>query len=78
MKENEHLHCSFCGKPEELTKRLIAGPNGLYICDECVEVCRDVMKEDAEKTGTNTEVKLLKPAEIKEKLDEYLLRKRKK
>ena len=73
MKENEHLHCSFCGKPEELTKRLIAGPNGLYICDECVEVCRDVMKEDVEKAGGSTEIKLLKPAEIKQKLDEYII-----
>lgn len=73
MKENEHLHCSFCGKPEELTKRLIAGPNGLYICDECIEVCRDVMNEDVEKSKEGKEVKLLKPAEIKAKLDEYII-----
>ena len=51
MKENnEQLICSFCGKPKELAKRLIAGPNGVYICDECVEVCREVMKEDSLKT----------------------------
>ena len=73
MKDNEHLHCSFCGKPEELTNRLIAGPNGLYICDECIEVCRDVMKEDATKENKQTEVKLLKPLEIKERLDEYII-----
>ena len=73
MKENEHLHCSFCGKPEELTKRLIAGPSGIYICDECVEVCRDVMKEDVEKTSESSQVQLLKPAEIKAKLDEYII-----
>ena len=74
MKENkEQLFCSFCGKPEELTKRLIAGPNGVYICDECVEICRDVMKEDDAKSGTKQEVKLLKPVEIKEKLDEYIV-----
>ncbi len=73
MKENEHLHCSFCGKPEELTKRLIAGPNGLYICDECIEVCRDVMKEESQAEEKATETKLLKPAEIKEKLDEYII-----
>lgn len=73
MKDNEHLHCSFCGKPEELTKRLIAGPNGLYICDECVEVCRDVMKEESESKGESTQVNLLKPSEIKEKLDEYII-----
>ena len=74
MKENkEQLFCSFCGKPEELTKRLIAGPNGVYICDECVEICRDVMKEDDAKSGTKQEVNLLKPVEIKEKLDEYIV-----
>ena len=73
MKDNEHLHCSFCGKPEELTKRLIAGPSGIYICDECIEVCRDVLKEDQKADGKETSVKLLKPAEIKSKLDEYII-----
>ena len=73
MKDNEHLHCSFCGKPQELVKRIIAGPNGIYICDECIEVCRDVMKEENEKKSDKTQVKLLKPAEIKDKLDEYII-----
>ena len=73
MKETEHLHCSFCGKPEELTKRLIAGPNGVYICDECIEICRDVMKEEKDNTNEKEPVQLLKPAEIKDKLDEYIV-----
>ena len=73
MKENEHLHCSFCGKPEELTKRLIAGPNGVYICDECVEICRDVIKEQAENKESSEAINLLKPSQIKEKLDEYIV-----
>ncbi|MBE5737311.1 MAG: ATP-dependent Clp protease ATP-binding subunit ClpX [Clostridiales bacterium] len=73
MKENEHLHCSFCGKPEELTKRLIAGPNGVYICDECVEICRDVIKEQAENKESAEAINLLKPSQIKEKLDEYIV-----
>jgi ATP-dependent Clp protease ATP-binding subunit ClpX len=73
MKDNEHLHCSFCGKPEELTKRLVAGPNGLYICDECIEVCRDVMKEENEKAQESKQVELLKPTEIKQRLDEYII-----
>ena len=73
MKETEHLHCSFCGKPEELTKRLIAGPNGVYICDECIEICRDVMKEEKDKTNEKECIQLLKPAEIKDKLDEYIV-----
>ncbi len=73
MKDNEQLNCSFCGKPKELTRRLIAGPNGIYICDECVEVCREVMSEDDAKGETKGEVKLLKPAEIKARLDEYIV-----
>ncbi len=74
MKETQdQLFCSFCGKPKELTKRLIAGPNGIYICDECIEICRDVMQEDNVKAGESQPVKLLKPAEIKEKLDEYII-----
>lgn len=73
MKDNEHLHCSFCGKPQELVKRIIAGPNGIYICDECIEVCRDVMKEENEKKSDKTQIKLLKPAEIKDRLDEYII-----
>ena len=73
MKDTEHLHCSFCGKPEEMTKRLIAGPNGVYICDECIEICRDVMKEESDKTNDNASINLLKPAEIKDKLDEFIV-----
>ncbi len=73
MKDKDQLFCSFCGKPKELTKRLIAGPNGIYICDECVEICRDVIREDSEKPETSTGVGLLKPAEIKKKLDEYII-----
>ncbi len=72
MKENENQYCSFCGKPKEMTRRLIAGPNGVFICDECIEVCREVMKED-ENVGTEESVNLLKPAEIKAKLDEYIV-----
>ncbi len=73
MKDTEHLHCSFCGKPEEMTKRLVAGPNGVYICDECIEICRDVIKEESDKTNEKECVRLLKPAEIKDKLDEFIV-----
>ena len=73
MKDNEQLFCSFCGKPKELTNRLIAGPNGIYICDECVDVCREVMKEDQAKDTDKEVVELLRPAEIKAKLDEYIV-----
>ena len=73
MKNNDQeLYCSFCGKAKELAKKLIAGPNGIYICDECVEVCREVIREDENKRGGN-EFTLLKPAEIKARLDEYIV-----
>ncbi len=73
MKDNDQLFCSFCGKPKERTKRLVAGPNGLYICDECVEICQEVLKEDATLDVKTESVKLLKPVEIKSKLDEYII-----
>lgn len=73
-KDKDQLFCSFCGKPKELVKRLIAGPNGIYICDECIEVCREVMKEDEKKENGGAEkVSLLKPTEIKSRLDEYII-----
>ena len=50
MKEiNEQLTCSFCGKPKEMVERLLAGPNGIFICNECIEACADVLKEDNRK-----------------------------
>ncbi len=73
MKEKQDLFCSFCGKPKELTKRLIAGPSGIYICDECIEVCNELLKEENEKAEKTEPVKLLKPVEIKQKLDEYII-----
>ncbi len=72
--DNEQLYCSFCGKPKELANKLIAGPSGIYICDECVEICREIMREDANKEEQNkSTIKLLTPAEIKAKLDEYIV-----
>ncbi len=73
MKSQDKLYCSFCGKPEELTRRLVSGPNGVYICDECIEVCKEVIEEDSVKEETTEQVKLLKPAQIKAKLDEYII-----
>ncbi len=73
MKDKDQLYCSFCGKTKELTKRLIAGPSGIYICDECIDVCREVLKEDEEKAKAKHQIKLLKPFEIKERLDDYII-----
>ena len=73
MKEKE-LFCAFCGKPKELARRLVSGPNGTFICDECIEICKEVLSEDeADNTEVKTDVKLLTPHEIKERLDEYII-----
>ena len=71
--DNQELVCSFCGKSKELVNRLIAGPNGVYICDECIEICNQIMQEDALEKEEAGQVKLLKPAEIKSRLDEYII-----
>ena len=74
MKENnEQLFCSFCGKPKNLTGRLIAGPSGIFICDECIQVCHDVINEEQSGEKVAEKVELLKPIEIKAKLDEYII-----
>lgn len=76
--ERKQVCCSFCGKGQDEVKRLIAGP-GVYICDECIELCYDLVTEEndefdfpASSEGMG-ELKLLTPAEIKEKLDEYVI-----
>lgn len=70
MKDQQRF-CSFCGKPEDLVKRLISGQNGAYICDECVEICGDMIKDTEEKQVDP--VPLKKPAEIKDELDKYIV-----
>ncbi len=70
--KNDGAYCAFCGKPKELAKRLVAGPNGLYICDECLEICNNVLLEDASETADDN-LKLLKPREIKDELDRYII-----
>ena len=71
------LHCSFCGKTEKQVHKLIAGPNGVYICDECVDLCDEILAEeypdDFETEEPDHEINLLKPKEIKEFLDEYVV-----
>lgn len=67
--------CSFCGKQQEQVRKLIAGPNGVFICDECVDVCSEIMEEEFEdeEVSESFEINLLKPKEIKEFLDEYVV-----
>ncbi len=61
--------CSFCGRTEEAVEKLISGP-GVYICDKCVQLCTGILDK---KTPTHYEFKILKPKEIKQKLDEYII-----
>ena len=70
---NKNQHCSFCGKPKEETRRLISGPDGVCICDECVEICKSMVDEWQEEKTPETEVPLKKPAEIKAELDKYIV-----
>ncbi|MGN0411870.1 MAG: ATP-dependent Clp protease ATP-binding subunit ClpX [Lachnospiraceae bacterium] len=70
------VRCSFCNKTQDQVRKLIAGPGGIYICDECVEICSDIIDEeyDDEKVSENVpDINLLKPVEIKEFLDEYVI-----
>ena len=71
--KDKQLFCSFCGKNQSEVKKLIAGPS-VYICDECVSLCNDIIKEDlSEKDSEGTEKKLPIPAEIKSILDDYVI-----
>ena len=71
--EKSRLRCSFCGKTQEQVKRLIAG-NNVYICDECIELCADIISEEPETYNTgNDSFEIPKPREIKAILDEYII-----
>lgn len=76
---DDRIRCSFCGKPQGQVRKLISGPSGVYICDECIEICSDIIMEefdDMDRDGDNAEdidINLLKPVEIKNFLDEYVI-----
>ena len=72
---NKNQSCSFCGKPKEETRRLISGPDGVYICDECVEICKSMIDEwaDDNKGKKTNKIPLKKPVEIKAELDKYIV-----
>jgi len=70
---NSTLHCNFCGKSQKEVKKLIAGP-GVYICDECIELCNDIIFEDSMKSNTKAALdNVPKPHEIKANLDQYVI-----
>tara|TARA_B100000700_G_scaffold323271_1_gene426672 strand:- start:49 stop:1311 length:1263 start_codon:yes stop_codon:yes gene_type:complete len=70
--DKESLFCSFCGKSQKEVKKLIAGPT-VFVCDECVELCMDIIKEDTKNNKTKLKKDIPKPSEINKFLDEYVI-----
>ncbi|SEP83020.1 ATP-dependent Clp protease ATP-binding subunit ClpX [Ectothiorhodospira magna] len=66
------LYCSFCGKSQHEVRKLIAGPS-VFICDECVELCNDIIREEMQEQSATSGSKLPRPHEIKQILDEYVI-----
>ncbi len=72
----EKIRCSFCNKTEDQVRKLIAGPNGVYICDECIDICSEIIEEELDEEYAledGTEINLMRPMEIKAFLDEYVI-----
>ena len=72
----QKIRCSFCNKSEDQVRKLIAGPNDVYICDDCIEICSEIIEEElADDYGDHVEqeINLLKPEEIKSVLDDYVI-----
>lgn len=78
-RSDDEIRCSFCGKSQGQVRKLIAGPKGAYICDECVDICAEIIEEEfenEEETGAAEEteqINLLKPEELKAFLDDYVI-----
>ncbi|MEE8210161.1 MAG: ClpX C4-type zinc finger protein, partial [bacterium] len=70
--QDDILRCSFCGKTQDDVKKLIAGPT-VYICNECVELCGEIITEEASQAQAAEDRQLLKPRDIKQTLDEYVI-----
>ena len=74
-KGDDRIRCSFCGKTQDQVRKLLSGPNGVYICDECVDLCSEILDEELQQ-DTEQDLKginLLKPRQIKEFLDQYVI-----
>lgn len=74
--DNIKMHrCSFCGKSEKQVSRIITGPDGVCICDQCIEICADMVEDEIgyDYDDNELEINLVKPKEIKEFLDEYVV-----
>ena len=76
MANDKNIRCSFCGKRQEQVKRMMSGPNNVYICSECVELCNSLIREDLYETENrfaHDPEKLPTPKEIKEYMDNYII-----
>ena len=75
-KSSDNIRCSFCNKKQDQVGKMIAGPSGVYICNECVEICADIIEDEIEEiqdVEEELDINLLKPVEIKEFLDDYVI-----
>ena len=72
MASEKHLRCSFCGKSKESVKKFISGPS-VYICNECVSLCNEILAEEEEKEAASAPTPLPTPREIKDALDHYVI-----
>jgi len=77
MARIEKVRCSFCNKTEDQVRKLIAGPSGVYICDECIDICSEILDEEMEdyssQASSEMGIRLMKPAQIKDFLDGYVI-----
>ena len=77
MANKDKICCSFCGKTSDQVRRLLSGPNGVYICDECIELCSEILEEELDGVSdyydASNDINLLKPKEIKKFLDDYVI-----
>ncbi len=71
--DRKQLRCSFCNKNQDQVRKLIAGPSNVYICDECVEICAELVEEELDDVISSSDINLLKPVEIKNFLDQYVI-----
>lgn len=74
--DNRKITCSFCGKSQDHVRKLISGPDNVFICDKCVEACSEIIEEELytnDGTEVYADINLLKPIEIKNRLDEYVI-----
>ena len=77
-KNDGKIRCSFCGKTQDQVNRLISGPNGAFICDECIDICAEILEEEGvegheDKSSAKDDINLVTPEELKAFLDDYVI-----